>query len=277
MELKKINKKADQLVLPESLKLVIAVMCLLLLIYLAWNLYSLTVGKSKLAQARETLKQIVEKINVVKEGQDKYMVVAPKGWYLLQNEDRMCMCSKDYVNKIKDTCCLNGALEKLSKEVFFDSFCPDQKVDSCLNLNNVPLDIYFTNKDGKVKINTEYSLNSDELFNSLLEFRSGEKSIKELCQGYVDKTVEKSEVISKVKEFFAGEKNGIIFQIIKTENQEELITLPLSNSVEVDLVFNKFNQEASDKTLAIKDSEGKEYDIVLKIGEFVYIGQVRGM
>jgi len=263
------NKKADQLVLPESLKLIIAVLCLLLLIYLAWNLYTLTTTKSKLAQARETLSQIAGKINGLKEGQDKYMIVSPKDWYLLQNGDKLCICSKEDLEKSKDICCLNGAMEKLDKEIIFDSFCTFGKVNSCVNLGEVPLDLYFVNKEGVIMIANKYSKNSEQLLDELLEFKGTEgKSILELCQGFIEETVKESKVKDAVKEFFSGKENDVIFQI--TEKNEKNLPVLIELYIWEGKASSPFacylHEEAVDRTRVISNSKGKEYLIVLKIG-----------
>ena len=98
------NKKA--ILLPESIRIIIAVLCIILLIYLAVSLYGLFKNKTEREQARETLKQIIDEITTAKDtGKERqYLVIAPKGWYLVsyvkekstpticKGESCLCMC-----------------------------------------------------------------------------------------------------------------------------------------------------------------------------------------
>ena len=102
------SKKA--IVLPETLKLVIAVMCILILIYFAVQIYSLMHVKTGLEQARAHLDKIVEISDNLGEEQSKeYILLSPKGWTLIQwpykneqidncaaNEGEFCLCFCKY-------------------------------------------------------------------------------------------------------------------------------------------------------------------------------------
>jgi len=92
-------KKKGDIVLPEGLKLILASLCLILLIYLAFQLYKILMVKSQIEQARETLNQVLGKVDYLKsEGKDgevlKYMVTSPKDWHLFtyQDENSICFC-----------------------------------------------------------------------------------------------------------------------------------------------------------------------------------------
>lgn len=71
------------IILPETLKIVIAVLCLIILIYLAYNMYGLFIKKTAIEQARESLNQLAEKINNLKSEEDSFLVTALKDWYVV--------------------------------------------------------------------------------------------------------------------------------------------------------------------------------------------------
>lgn len=284
MALKITNKKAENMVLTESLKLVIAVLCLLLLVYLSWNLYNMFTTKSGLTQAKETMNQIADKIEGLKTGKDDYMIVAPKDWYLIKNEKKLCVCEKKYVLEPADNCCVKGAFRVLEKEFSFDSICSfspldrSQPLDYCLYFNPLPITLYFENKENRVIVLTEYSVNAENLFNNLLEFKltPQEKTVRDLSIDYINRIKVSDKIESSVKEFSKGKDNGIIFQIVEKDISKTWIELRLDNGKDVRTTaagVYKFEQKASDKFLVVKDLAGKEYSLVLKIGNFTRIGQ----
>lgn len=108
MKMRKINKKSEILI-PETVRIVIAVLCIVILIYLAYKLYSLFTTKTELEQARETLEQIVGKINLLKEGEIyNYLTLVPSDWFIVyykqgenspsicNNKNCLCMCEYDW-------------------------------------------------------------------------------------------------------------------------------------------------------------------------------------
>jgi hypothetical protein len=94
-------KTKKGIVLPETLKIIIAVMCILLLLYLAFKLYDIFRRSNELEQAKATLEAIVGKANSLKEGEStEYLITGPRGWVLLSynegigtcNEKCLCIC-----------------------------------------------------------------------------------------------------------------------------------------------------------------------------------------
>jgi hypothetical protein len=91
----KMERKA--MVLPEILKLFIALIAILILLYLAYQLYGIFTAKSDLEKARETLNQITGKIESLKESDEvEYLVTAPKGWYLVSYTGEESSPEKNY-------------------------------------------------------------------------------------------------------------------------------------------------------------------------------------
>ena len=84
--------------LAETMKIVLAVISIGLLLYLAVNLYGIFTKKSQIEQARETLKQIVENINLLEEGKSKtFLLESPDKWGLFYYDD--VNSAKEYEDK----------------------------------------------------------------------------------------------------------------------------------------------------------------------------------
>lgn len=89
------NKKA--ILMPEVLKILIAVICIAALIYLAVSLYGLTTKKTKIEQARATLDEMKSKINSLAEGKFISMLItSPNDWFIVSfaetaiNKPKLC-------------------------------------------------------------------------------------------------------------------------------------------------------------------------------------------
>ncbi|MBS3099794.1 hypothetical protein J4463_01085 [Candidatus Pacearchaeota archaeon] len=75
------DKKA--ILLPEALKIIIALACLVLLGYLAVDLYSLFASANQKQQVKVHLDNLIELSNTIKDGESKeYVLIYPKGWAL---------------------------------------------------------------------------------------------------------------------------------------------------------------------------------------------------
>lgn len=82
------NKKGatDTIVLPEFLRILIAILCLIILIYLLYSLIGLSKNRTRLEQARATLDEMVLKINALQDsGSGTYVFLAPSGWFFSIN------------------------------------------------------------------------------------------------------------------------------------------------------------------------------------------------
>lgn len=76
------NKKAEDLLTPETLKIIVAVLCIVLLLYLA---YQLVPKKTALAQARENLNKVYFEIQKVVNGksQSDFFIESPNDWWVI--------------------------------------------------------------------------------------------------------------------------------------------------------------------------------------------------
>lgn len=91
--------KKRGILLPEALKIVLAVICIVLLIYLGVQMAGIFISKGRIQQAAGSLDEIVLKSNGLKVGeQTDYLLVAPKGWYIVSFEagNKMPECKNQF-------------------------------------------------------------------------------------------------------------------------------------------------------------------------------------
>ena len=99
------NKKGDApTVLGEIEKIIIAVVCIFVLLYLAWSLYGLFTEKTRFEQAKASFNGIDAILNNMIPGQTKsYLFLSPNDWYIYslegnnflqgtQGEFSLCIC-----------------------------------------------------------------------------------------------------------------------------------------------------------------------------------------
>ena len=87
--------------MPEVLKIILAVLGIVALLYLAFSMYGLFTKKAKLEQARGTLDEITAKIDSLKDGESgKVIVLSPKDWTLVSfaaNAPKPKFCLSDCI------------------------------------------------------------------------------------------------------------------------------------------------------------------------------------
>ncbi|MFH1308075.1 MAG: hypothetical protein ABIH72_04440 [archaeon] len=77
------DKRGIEFLARKTLVLLISVLCLLLLLVIAWKLYSLASDQNKLNQAENTLAEIEVLIGNLNEGEsEEYIITSPKKWFL---------------------------------------------------------------------------------------------------------------------------------------------------------------------------------------------------
>lgn len=124
------NKKA--IVLPETLKLIIAILCIVLLIYLAVSIYGLFNNKTALEQAKGSMAQMslkLDKIEKYSENSTEFLLESPAKWYLISFPykdgvetpsqcKRYCICicmEGDKENALNS--CANGICKDVSRRI----------------------------------------------------------------------------------------------------------------------------------------------------------------
>jgi len=77
------NKNGEEMLLPETLKIIIAVICIVILIYLGVSLYGIFSQKTKLEQANQGLDEIILTLDRLENNENgTYLVLGPKDWFL---------------------------------------------------------------------------------------------------------------------------------------------------------------------------------------------------
>ena len=156
------NKKG--ILMAETLKIIMAVISIVFLVYLSVSLYGVFAQKTKIEQAKATLDQIFAEIRGLEDGEKgDYLVTSPKEWYFVVYEENqnvpsqckddncLCICPsdkdlegwKDYAGKINslfykddkgiDKCEKEGVCKNIGKKVkirevyFYDRDNPKEK------------------------------------------------------------------------------------------------------------------------------------------------------
>lgn len=119
----------------EILRIIIAAVSILILVYLAFKLYKIISGSKEKEQAEAILKQVGERINTLK-ASDIMLLTGPKGWFLyMKDETKLCVfCEKT-----------SGCPKELLKD----------KTISCISINpGLSVQIKETNKNIPIYITT---------------------------------------------------------------------------------------------------------------------------
>lgn len=183
------NKKA--ILMKEFLGILIAVICLVLLVMFAGKLYGIFIKKTPADQAKETLNQIVAKIDSLDEGENSsYMVVSPINWVLMSNGEKLCICSfedKDFDffkssrNVAFWTCAEEGFCENIKNNINPEVRCSYDLFQSCLEFKNLPLQIYIEKKE-IIHLMTKKGSVIGNIFERALDYKKDEdsKTMREL-------------------------------------------------------------------------------------------------
>lgn len=199
----------------EFVRLIIAVLCLLLLIYLAFVLYGMFIKNSDIEQAKETLEQIGNLIEGLDEGEKaNYLVVAPKGWALLSEGKKLAMCNFENIDYIGtrqgytafQECSEKGVLKSVNVDLKNFHLCRSvaNEFEACFWFEEVPVRIYLEKKQGKVYILGKESEGIDSN-KEVLDYKVDEnsKTLKELILEAVNllgKGEDSNVVKEKIKE-----------------------------------------------------------------------------
>ncbi|NMB81126.1 MAG: hypothetical protein GYA14_04855 [Ignavibacteria bacterium] len=217
------NKKA--ILIPETIKIVIAVICIFLLIYLAVSLYGIFISKSEIEKARATLDSIIGKINSLDNDGDKldYLITGPEAWniYYFENvakdslitcggENCLCSCpefahQEDIPTNSID--CINqGGICESVKNISFNSFCNilveedtwlplknlfEVNINNCFNIGNPPVKVYLEKYNGIIRFIPDSSDDSEINFDlSFLRYRQNSNSptINELISDLINES-----------------------------------------------------------------------------------------
>lgn len=189
------NKKG--ILMPETLKILIAVLALaIVLIPLAFKLYGIFIKDTKLEQAKVSLDEVLNRLDFMEKSNNEeglIMLNSPKDWYLLGLEDgknQLCICKnlgRDD-NEQRKFCNENGVCKDVSQNILIDSFEEENYIDG----------VKFKAKREAIKIEiTQLEIRKDrDIF-------------------YLSKSVEEAELSDVLREFLSKEVD--ILEMDKTK------------------------------------------------------------
>ena len=143
-----------------TLKVIIAVICILFLFYLLFRLYSSYQDKKNLDMAEASLRELVEKINEAKEkGNSEVILLNPEGWWVIawpyKNENKKPnQCLGNYCICICDIGLgRTSSLEKCNSRGICNDF--NEKIttgDSPIPIKDPPVSLNIKNEGGELII-----------------------------------------------------------------------------------------------------------------------------
>lgn len=141
--------------MPETLKIIIAVICIGLLVYGSVSLFGIMTQKTEIEQARATLDQIVEAINSLDDGEEmEYMIQTRKGenWLVYFGDDNLlCICLE---SNDKEKCVEEGLGVCEETEYVFEMLTPfggDVNIQY-IKLNDLLVDVEIKKLEGIINI-----------------------------------------------------------------------------------------------------------------------------
>jgi len=96
-----INSKKGFLLGEETLKIIIAVICIIFLVYLLASLYYNSVRDKNADLAKASVKYIIDEIN---SGKTEIQIYNPEGWKILNFKGNLCICKDVDECDPDDTC-----------------------------------------------------------------------------------------------------------------------------------------------------------------------------
>ncbi len=152
------NKKA--ILMPETLKIILAVIGISILIYLAVGLYGIFFGKgNEIEQAKSSLNIISSNIDIVENEEQnsvEFLIESPNNWWVItwpyqDEKEKPTVCQKDYCvclcpyapagrKQSLDYCDIKGVCKDVSKPIYtLDETAVFKetplKIDGVINLN----------------------------------------------------------------------------------------------------------------------------------------------
>jgi hypothetical protein len=250
------SKKA--ILMSETLKIILAVACIILLVYLAVGLYGIFTRGSEIEQAKSTLNAMTRLVNSLENGEGvEYLVTSPKEWVLLSfnslnsgglcEKNCICLCPKlglfDDINYVA-LCKKQGICKDLSNN--YDILIMDQ-TDEVSNTNvgrismdQVPhlLSLFLSSNEIKISSVSPNSPTSDlqkSLVDSSISLESGQQvpffefiksKISSNCPANFEFNAEDKKNIEKfIMEKYSSQKEIINYISIKRKTDSKIFHL----------------------------------------------------
>ena len=148
-----IKHKKGEILLPETLKIIIAVICIVILIYLGVSLYGIFSQRTKLEQANQGLNEIILTLDRLKDNEDgTYLILGPEDWFLTswsKSDDNrpekcegscICICNFVESNDLKSNCDKEGVCRVVENQyaITKDIVGSTNKEYSYISFNKIP-------------------------------------------------------------------------------------------------------------------------------------------
>lgn len=198
------DKKGVEIVGEHVINIIVAVLCILVLIYLGIQVYNFYLGgKQELKQAEFTLEMISGVVDVIQEGEKiEKVIVNPKGWYLINYSDMLCLCENEALLEGKENCCKKGASSKIEKKLRIESICslPIKDNYDCISFEELPRELLFFEQEDSIILKTKEDLILKENLEKLLQYKKDEnsKTVRELILEYIGASDDKAKL--KIRE-----------------------------------------------------------------------------
>lgn len=188
------NKKG--ILMEETLKIIMAVISIVFLVYLSVSLYGIVAQKTKIEQARATIDQIFAEIEVLEDGEKgDYLVTAPKDWVImdLKIDKELCICphpskieKEDVDKECKDQGICRSVGVNLSILQGCDTITIMHQTPNCISLKEIPLQIFLERKKAVVEIKIQEDIIKQELIEDVLDYKIYEDTIEQLLSKYLE-------------------------------------------------------------------------------------------
>jgi len=210
----KSKKAAGTWTSSEMLKLILAGISLLILIYLGTQVYSLMATKTKTQQAKETLEDIVSIAESLEDGESReYLLQVPNEWVLMDVDKKLCICpapslSSNTIPKretVEQACIEEGICGAVDREVEISSSCSWSKwlnsgLSSCFEIEITTLQISKTSES--LDLIPQYSKTKNTIIQILefpVEINEETKIFEDLIFMFDDRQVENNLFLEKAK------------------------------------------------------------------------------
>lgn len=232
MNIRKIKTDRRAILLSQGLRIILAILSILILIYLAVQLTGLFTKKTDLEQARANLGQIASLLRDLSEGgQTTYLLTSPEEWSIVAESNDLggilYFCNVEEVGisgdgtenlRALDSCSKFGASEKFNLNIEIPHGCRFNTIKNCLIPEKLPTLIYLQRTAEAYRVLLRADIIGGFDFDKILEAKTdpNSKSIKELGEDYVDS--EDNEIKEEIKE--------LLDEYFKDFDAEKLLQIP---------------------------------------------------
>jgi len=228
------NRKKALLLGEHVVNLIVAVLCIIVLVYLGLQIYNLYLRSAqKLDEAKytlELLKGVIDEIKDEEGGKVEKEVLNPQGWYLISYSegeespkscaggDCLCICEKSTAKE----CEKKGVCEKTEISLKVQSSCYGKA--NCLYLEELPFTLFIFREKDYISLQTSENLIGETNLKEILEYKKDEnsKKIEELVSDYLnasdsDKLNIREQIENSLESFFTKIDTEKLFEL-KKEN-----------------------------------------------------------